>query len=122
MKTKPLVVFDKTDNKTYWRYENGKEDKSRRKAIPSHTKRQVPKSNNDSRYYPIILVMAVRGYSAIHTMAEYLIERKEMLVPIVYTLGFFLAGFLSAKGMRFESLLSAVVTIVVSGYLSGGKK
>lgn len=122
MKTKPLVVFDKTDRKVYWKYEEGKEDKTRRKAIPVHTKRQVAKSNSDSRYYPIILALAIRGYSAVHTMVGYLIERKEMLSILVYTLGFFIAGFFAAKGMRFESLLSAVVTIVVSGYLSGGKK
>lgn len=122
MKPQPHVVFKDTDKKIYWRYENGKEDKSRRKAIPSHTKRQVSKSNSDSRYYPVVLALAIRGYSAVHTMVEYLIERKEMLSILVYTLGFFIAGFFAAKGMRFESLLSAVVTVLVSGYLSGGKK
>jgi hypothetical protein len=46
-------------------------------------------------------------------------ERHIMVAVLIYTVGFFVSGFLAAKGLRFESLLTAVIAVLAAAYIGG---
>lgn len=101
--------------KKVMQYETIKEDKQRRTKLPKKEARQV--LAGDSAYRRIFTVLGNtlrHGYSFIELAVRQIKERRGMISIFIYTLGFFISGWFAAKGMRFESLLSMVLAIIIS--------
>lgn len=101
-------------------YETIKEDKQRRTKLPTKEARQVLAGDPAYRRILTVLGSTLRyGYTIIKLVIRKVNERRDMISIFIYTLGFFVSGFFAAKGMRFESLLSAVCAVIASATLMG---
>lgn len=88
-------------------YEKLKEDKSRRKAIP---KRDLCTNNRKPR--PLNYCLDV-----LYEVYIYLKERLQMIGFAGFITGVWLSGWYAQAGMKFESLLSFVLGVVVLLFL-----
>lgn len=104
-------------------YEKSRENKQRRTKLPTKEARQVLAGDPAYRRVLAILGSSLRyGYTLIKLVIRKVNERRDMISIFIYTLGFFVSGFFAAKGMRFESLLSAVCALVASATLMGVRR
>lgn len=88
-------------------YETIKEDKQRRTKLPTKEARQVLSDNSFTRY-------SNRVMAVLHEVFVHIIKRRDMISILIYSLGLFVSGGFAAKGMRFESLLSLVLAVIMS--------
>lgn len=88
-------------------YEKTPENKARRKAIP---KRDIHTGNIKPR--PLNYCLDV-----LYEVYIYLKERIETMAAIVFLIGVWMSGYFAHAGMKFESLLSVVLGVVVLNFL-----
>jgi hypothetical protein len=105
----------KTNTTEGMRYEKTKEDKSRREGVGvtrRRTKSDFTYRHNDT--------------SNIHNMAyskqvvNFMVRNRGWLAILFTFSGVFVAGYLAAKGMKFESLCSVLVALLTGALVSGG--
>lgn len=97
------------------KYESTKENKQRRVKLPKKEARQV--LADDPAYRRIFTVLGNKlrqGYTISKLVIRKVNERKDVISIFIYSLGLFISGFFAAKGMRFESLLSLVLAVIIS--------
>jgi len=101
-------------------YEQIPENKKRRKVIPKGDYGQAIARNTRVRRVRAVLVNKLRQSREVYSVVvEKINERMIMVAILVYTLGFFISGFLAAEGLRFESLLTAVVAVLAAAFIGG---
>lgn len=95
-------------------YETIPEDTSRRKAIPAQDFGQDIGGNPYTRRSRYILANALRQSSNVYKLVLRKMKGNSMLIAVLGLLtGVWLSGFYAHANMRFESLLSAVLGVVV---------
>lgn len=110
-----IVSFKKTKSiKKVHNYETTPEDKSRRKAIPKGDFGQATTDYLGDRRSGHILADALRQSSMVYKLVLRKMKGNSMLIAVIGLLtGVWLSGFYAHANMRFESLLSAVLGVVV---------
>lgn len=88
-------------------YERTPEDKKRRKAIP---RRDIRRDNHRTRPFNYLV-------DVLHEIYIYLKERLQMIGFAGFIIGVWMSGYYAQAGLKFESLLSFVLGVVVLNIL-----
>lgn len=114
--------MNKNLERVNWKYVKTKEDRSRRKRLPTKEIRQVLSGSSFTRRVSLVLGIKLRQGNTIGKLVVRKInERKEMLAIAVLITGIWTSGFLAAKEMAFWSLLVFILSFVCGAFLGARK-
>lgn len=111
--TKNNPIFKNTDKRSWWKYEEGKEDKRRRKHLnpPKRSRLGVRGTNLRTHSYMDVP----------HEVYLFLKERGVMIAMLIVLLSVWWSGYLAASDQAFWSLLVLVLGMLI-GAMLGGKE
>lgn len=101
------------------KYEKTPEDKKRRKYIKNSERGAFLKVGANTRCNTAVLASKLRqGYSVYKLGSRKVKEHKMLIGVVLFLTSVWLSGFFAHAGLRFESLLSVVVGVLILGIVA----
>lgn len=117
---KITMVFKDTERKSWWKYEIKQKEDRRIKAIPAKDIKEQRRKNLVDRWRNRLVNSFVVNKERIYRTMKY---KYEISIGL-FLVSIWLSGWYAHAGLKFESLLSVVIGVLILGLFStlGGNK